>query len=67
MPAKRAVRRTKEMDLRAGLAPASAVYDTAASLPMLAESEIYRSTQTARRRRKLSALSATSFKEMAES
>src|SRR5687767_5526505 len=29
----------KEMDLRAGLAPASAVYDTAASLPMLAESE----------------------------
>ena len=30
----------KEMDLRAGLAPASAVYDTAASLPMLAESEM---------------------------
>ena len=29
-----------EMDLRAGLAPASAVYDTAASLPMLAESEV---------------------------
>src|ERR1041384_6874464 len=28
----------KEMDLRAGFAPASAVYDTAASLPMLAES-----------------------------
>jgi hypothetical protein len=28
------------MDLRAGLAPASAVYDTAASLPMLAESEM---------------------------
>jgi hypothetical protein len=25
------------MDLRAGLAPASAVYETAASLPMLAE------------------------------
>ena len=32
------------MDLRAGLAPASAVYDTAASLPMLAESENARST-----------------------
>ena len=30
----------KEMDLRAGFAPASAVYDTAASLPMLAESEM---------------------------
>src|SRR5215217_2631544 len=29
----------KEMDLRAGLAPASAVYETAASLPMLAEKE----------------------------
>jgi hypothetical protein len=29
----------KEMDLRAGLAPASAVYETAASLPMLAENE----------------------------
>jgi hypothetical protein len=27
------------MDLRAGLAPASAVYETAASLPMLAENE----------------------------
>ena len=39
MPAKRAARRTKEMDLRAGLAPASAVYETAASLPMLAENE----------------------------
>jgi hypothetical protein len=30
----------KEMDLRAGFAPASAVYDTAASLPMLAENEM---------------------------
>src|SRR5688572_23456730 len=29
-----------EMDLRAGLAPASAVYETAASLPMLAENEM---------------------------
>ena len=35
----------QKLDLCAGCAPASAVYDTAASLPMLAESEVARSTR----------------------
>ena len=48
MPAKRATLLTKEMDLRAGFAPASAVYETAASLPMLAESEMAAGAQLAR-------------------
>jgi hypothetical protein len=37
LPAKIVVRK---MDLRAGYAPASAVYETAASLPMLAENKM---------------------------
>lgn len=37
-----------KVDLRAGLAPAFAVYETAASLPMLAESEVAAGARVAR-------------------
>ena len=36
------------MDLRAGFAPASAVYETAASLPMLAENKMAAGARLAR-------------------